>query len=158
MRMSFPAAVLAMLAVWPSSAGAQTLEPEVEEIVRCAAVTLAHSVIRAVKADDTALMKRGFVIANRAMFTKHKKIHGRFPESEEREAQWLVLGEELSSFSRHYDEGWSQLAFQEIVGCYEELTNALLGEGRRIMSEDDVRKLKRISESQAQGFLEKLEQ
>ena len=163
MRLSIPAAILAALTLWPSSAGiaraqALDLEVEVEEVAYCAAITIAHAFSRAVETQDLSLLNRAYLFANRAQFTKYIIQHGHFPAFEVRESMTEASADEMSSFIRdHYDESaqtWSRYGYKEIVACYEKLSTFVLLNGSGVIVGNDLRKLRRISTKQVNDLIE----
>jgi len=159
MRMLILAAALAALTSWPTDVRAQDMDPEVEKIAQCAGATLAHSMIRAILASDPTLMKRGYLIASRAMYSRHKKARGHFPDPDALAAQWSILSVELDSFIQRYDKsqgGWSRPSFREIAGCYADIGSFLFVGGGGALSENEIETMRLLSHAQSDNVIQSL--
>jgi len=164
MRLTIPAAILAALVAWPSSAGiaraqALDLEVEVEEVAYCAAITIAHAFSRAVETQDLSFLNRAYLFANRAQYTKHIGQYGHFPDFEVRASMTEAINEEMRSFIwGHFDKNaqtWSRLGYREILNCYEKISSFLLLNGSGVIVGNDLRKLRRISKKQVNDLIGK---
>jgi len=137
MRLTIPAAILAALTVWPSSAGALDLDT----IILCGGRVMASGIVDYKNENDVSLLRGPYLIINVAGYASLKDSNGRTPNDDEYGAFIDAVFEETKDFGDRYNgrrKRWDSTAHEEIVRCYDALSYFALTDGVAILGTEDL--------------------
>jgi hypothetical protein len=137
MRLSIPAAFLAVVVVWPMGVEAKDLE----SVIHCAARVFANGIVRYIETRDAKSIEGPNLLLNISAYASFKKSQGHIPEDAVYVEIYDAVTEKAKAFSDQYDlrwRRWTPEAHVEIITCYDELAVYSFSDGLNILDEGEL--------------------